>query len=142
MATKSKKEYMAVYNKSDVAKKAQKVWMQSPEGKAKHRAAQKNYYFKYAGIYACRDTQSGDYLYIGGSKSINSRVNNHRYATNNLAKAQKYRPTQYGLYVNLNQHQHEWTIICTCDADKVKSLEKHYITMYQPPYNKNSKKTK
>jgi excinuclease UvrABC nuclease subunit len=138
----NKKDYMATYNKSTVAKQAQKNWFQSPEGKAKHRAAQKNYHFKYCGIYGAKDLQTGDYLYIGASKSINGRINNHRYATRNLAQAQKCRPTQYELYVNLSQHQVEWVIICQCDQNKLKSLEKHYITMYQPPYNKNSKKTK
>ena len=50
MTTKTnfnKKDYMATYNKSAVAKQAQKNWFQSPEGKAKHRAALKNYHFKY-----------------------------------------------------------------------------------------------
>lgn len=138
----NKKDYMATYNKSAVAKQAQKNWFQSPEGKAKHRASIKKYHFKYCGIYGAKDTQTGNWLYIGASKSINGRINNHRYAAKNLAQAQKCRPTQYELYSNLSQHQHEWEIICQCDQDKLKSLEKHYITMYQPPYNKNSKKTK
>ena len=145
MTTKTnfnKKDYMAAYNKSAVAKQAQKNWFQSPEGKAKHRAALKNYHFKYCGIYGAKDTQTGNYLYIGASKSINGRINNHRYAAKNLAQAQKCRPTQYTLYSNLQNHQHTWEIISQCDVDKLKSLEKHYITMYQPPFNKNSKKQK
>lgn len=143
MTTKTnfnKKDYMAAYNKSDVAKKAQKRWFQSPEGKAKHKAALKNYHFKYCGIYGAKDLQTGDWLYIGASKSINGRINNHRYAAKNLAQAKKYRPTQYTLYTNLSKHDVEWTIICQCDESNLKSLEKHYITTCQPPYNKNSKK--
>jgi hypothetical protein len=137
-----KKSYMAEYNKSTTARSAQKAWFQSPEGKAKHRAALKNYHFKYQGIYGAKDTQSGDWLYIGASKSINGRINNHRYAAKNLAKAKSHRPTQYALYSNLQNHNHTWEIIGQCDVDKLKSLEKHYITMYQPLYNKNSKKAK
>ena len=49
----NKKEYMKNYNKTyystPEAKQAQKKWHQSPEGKAKFRAAQHNYYFKYCG---------------------------------------------------------------------------------------------
>ena len=138
----SKKEYMKIYNTTPTAKKAQKAWFQSPEGKAKHRAALKNYHFKYQGIYGAKDTQTGTWLYIGASKSVNGRINNHRYAAKHLNKALEHRPTQYDLYTNLNKHQVEWSIICQCDQDKLKSLEKHYITMYQPPYNKNSKKSK
>ena len=35
----SKKEYMKEYNNTPTARSAQKAWFQSPEGKAKHRAA-------------------------------------------------------------------------------------------------------
>lgn len=135
-----KKSYMSAYNKSTTARSAQKKWMQSPEGKAKHRAALKNYHFKYQGIYGAKDQKTGNWLYIGASKSVNGRINNHRYAAKNLTKAKTCRPTQYELYTNLSQHDHKWEIICQCDQDKLKSLEKHYLTMYQPPYNKYSKK--
>jgi hypothetical protein len=138
----TKKEYMKIYNQTNAAKTAQKKWMQSPEGKAKHRAALKTYHFKYCGVYGAKDTQTGTWLYIGASKSVNGRINNHRYAAKHLNKALKHRPTQYTLYTNLNKHQVEWSIICTCDQDKLKSIEQQYITMYQPPYNKNQKKKK
>jgi hypothetical protein len=138
----TKKEYMKVYNQTNAAKTAQKKWMQSPEGKAKHRAALKTYHFKYCGVYGAKDTQTGTWLYIGASKSVNGRINNHRYAAKHLNKALKHRPTQYELYTNLNKHQVEWSIICTCDQDKLKSIEQQYITMYQPSYNKNQKKKK
>jgi hypothetical protein len=145
METKTKfdkKSYMSAYNKTTTARSAQKAWFKSPEGKAKHRASINKYFHKYCGIYGAKDTQTGDWLYIGASKGINGRINNHRYAAKNLAKAQTHRPTQYTLYTNLQNHDHKWEIICQCDQDKLKSLEKHYIIMYQPPYNKNSKKTK
>jgi hypothetical protein len=138
----TKKEYMKVYNQTNAAKTAQKKWMQSPEGKAKHRAALKTYHFKYCGVYGAKDTQTGTWLYIGASKSVNGRINNHRYAAKHLNKALKHRPTQYELYTNLNKHQVKWSIICTCDQNKLKSIEQQYITMYQPPYNKNQKKKK
>ena len=138
--TFDKKEYMKNYNTTPTAKKAQKAWFQSPEGKAKHKEAQRNYHFKYCGIYGAKDTQTGAWLYIGASKSITGRINNHRYAASNLSKAKVHRPTQYELYTNLSKHQVNWEIICQCDADKLKTIEKHYLTTHQPPYNKNSKK--
>jgi hypothetical protein len=142
MATKTKfdkKEYMKNYNTTPKAKESQRNWYNTPEGKAKFKAAQRKYQFKYAGVYAAKDTQTGDYLYVGGSKSVTGRIINHKYATKNLSKAKVHRPTQYELYENLSKHQVEWTIICQCDPDKVKSLEKYYISLHQPPYNKNSK---
>lgn len=144
METKTKfdkKEYMKLYNKSSMAKLAQKKWYQSPKGKAKHKEGQKKYQFKYCGVYGAKDTQTGTWLYIGGSKSINSRINNHRHAAKNLSQALKNRPTQYELYSNLNKHPHQWEIVCQCDKDKVKSTEQHYITTLQPLYNKYQKKS-
>jgi excinuclease UvrABC nuclease subunit len=140
--TFDKKQYMKIYNTSAKAKQAQKNWYHTPEGKAKFKAAQRKYQFKYAGVYAAKDIQTGDYLYVGGSKSVTGRIINHKYAVKNLSKAKVHRPTQYELYENLSKHQVDWTIICQCDPDKVKSLEKYYISLHQPPYNKNSKNNK
>jgi hypothetical protein len=138
----SKKDYMTSYNKSDVAKKAQKKWMSSPTGKAKHKVALTNYYNKYQGIYGGKDAQTGQWLYVGASKSITGRINNHRYACRNLHKAQQHRPSHYDLYCKLNNHEVEWSIIATCDVTSMKSLEQHYIDIYKPLYNVHKTKKK
>ena len=136
MNKEEKQIYMAVYNKTPEARATQKAYSQTTQGKATHKQGQKDYYNRIKGVYGCFDSQTNECLYIGGSKSVNGRINNHRYATNNLDKAAKHRPSHLILYTSLAQHEsRDWRVIEECEEEMIKTLEKQYINIYNPIYN-------
>ena len=122
MNKEQKREYMKAYNATPKA-----------------RASQKQYYQKYKGIYACFDTETSDCLYVGSSSAVNARINNHRYAINNLDKAAQHRPSQIELYRTLATHKSLFfEILDECDKSILGSLQKYYIKIYKPKYNKHN----
>jgi hypothetical protein len=136
MNKEEKRAYMKVYNATPEARAYQKQYFQTPKGKTTHRQGQKDYYNRIKGVYGCFDTNTNECLYVGRSKTINSRINGHRYATNNLDKAAKHRPSHLSLYTSLAQHEsRDWRVIEECEVDMLKTLEKHYISIYNPIYN-------
>ena len=136
MDKQQKQAYMKVYNATPKARAIQKQYYQTPNGKSVHRKGQKEYYTKIKGIYGCFDGNTGECLYVGASKAINGRINNHRYATNNLDKAAQHRPSHLALYTALAKHEsRDWRVIEECEVEMIKTLEKHYISIYNPIYN-------
>jgi hypothetical protein len=136
------KEYMKEYNKTPKAKEAQKRYYQTSRGKAAHRQGQQHYYNKIKGVYGCFDGYTNECLYVGGSKSINSRINNHRHAVNNLEQAAKHRSSHLALYQTLAKHNSlVWRVIEECEIPLIKTLEQQYINQLKPAYNihKNDK---
>jgi hypothetical protein len=136
MNKEQKQAYMKVYNATPEARAMQKRYYQTPKGKTTHRQGQHHYYNKIKGVYGCFDGETNECLYVGGSKAVNGRINNHRYATNNLDKAAKHRPSHLALYTELSKHNSlVWRVIEECDVETIKTLEKHYISIYNPIYN-------
>jgi hypothetical protein len=136
MNKEQKQAYMKVYNATPEARAMQKRYYQTPKGKTTHRQGQHHYYNKIKGVYGCFDGETNECLYVGGSKAVNGRINNHRYATNNLDKAAKHRPSHLALYTALAQHtSRDWRVIEECEVEMIKTLEKHYISIYNPIYN-------
>ena len=127
---------MKVYNATPEARANQKQYFKSPNGKAVHRRGQKDYYSKIKGVYGCFDVNTNECLYIGGSKAVNGRINNHKYAVSHLDKAAQHRPSHLVLYTALAQHEsRDWRLIEECDVDMIKTLEKQYISQLNPIYN-------
>ena len=136
MNKEQKQAYMKVYNATLKSRESQKQYSQTPNGKAVHRQGQKNYYNRIKGVYGCFDTETNECLYVGCSKAVNSRINNHRCSVNNLNLAAKHRPSQLNLYTELSKHNSlVWRVIEECELDDIKTLEKHYISIYNPIYN-------
>jgi hypothetical protein len=136
MDKEQKRAYMKEYNATPKARESQKQYYQTPKGKTTHRQGQQHYYNKIKGVYGCFDGNTGECLYVGASKAINGRINNHRYATNNLDKAAQHRPSHLALYTALAQHEsRDWRVIEECEVEMIKTLEKHYISIYNPIYN-------
>lgn len=137
MNKEEKQAYMAVYNKTPEARATQKAYSQTTQGKATHKQGQKDYYNRIKGVYACFDTNTQECLYVGGSKSVNGRINNHRYAIRHLDKAAKHRPSHLVLYTALAQHEsRDWRVIAECNTiSMIKILEKQYRSIYNPIYN-------
>jgi hypothetical protein len=130
------KEYMKAYNQTPKAKEAQKRYYQTSRGKETHRQGQQQYYNRIKGVYGCFDGDTNECLYVGGSKSINGRINNHRYAVKNLAQAAKHRPSHLALYTELAKHNSlVWRVIEECDVTQIKILEQQYINQLKPIYN-------
>lgn len=139
MNKEQKREYMKAYNATPKARASQKQYYKTAKGKQVHRQGQKHYYQKYKGIYACFDTETSDCLYVGSSSAVNARINNHRYAINNLDKAAQHRPSQIELYRTLATHKSLFfEILDECDKSILGSLEKYYIKIYKPKYNKHN----
>ena len=136
MNKEEKRAYMKEYNATPKARESQKQYYQKPKGKTTHRQGQQHYYNKIKGVYGCFDGNTGECLYVGASKAINGRINNHRYATNNLDKAAQHRPSHLALYTALAKHEsRDWRVIEECEVEMIKTLEKHYISIYNPIYN-------
>ena len=136
MNKEQKREYMKIYNSTPKARESQKRYYQTTQGKTTHRQGQQDYYNRIKGVYGCFDGNTGECLYVGGSKSVNGRINNHRYAINHLDKAAKHRPSHIVLYTELAKHESlVWRVIEECDVETIKTLEKHYISIYNPIYN-------
>jgi len=136
MNKEEKRAYMAVYNKTPEARATQKAYFQTPKGKTTHRLGQQHYYSKIKGVYGCFDGVTNECLYVGGSKTVNYKINNHIYDTNNLNQAAKHRPSHLALYTSLAKHQsRDWRVIEECEEEMIKTLEKHYISIYNPIYN-------
>ena len=130
------REYMKIYNQTPKAKEAQKRYYQTSRGKEAHRQGQREYFNRIKGIYGCFDGDTNECLYVGGSKSINSRINNHRYAVTHLDKAAQHRPSHLALYEALAQHSSlVWRVIEECDVTLIKTLEQQYINQLKPIYN-------
>ena len=139
MNKEQKRAYMKVYNATPEARETQKKYYQTQKGKQTHREGQKHYLTKIKGVYGCFDGETNECLYIGGSKSVNGRINNHRYAINHLDKAAIHRPSHIELYRTLAQHSSlVWKVVAECDETLVKILEKEYINNYKPLYNINN----
>lgn len=136
MNKEQKQAYMKEYNATPEARQAQKNYYNTTQGKATHRAGQQQYYSRIKGIYGCFDAQTNECLYVGGSKSVNGRINNHRYAVSHLDKAAKHRPSHIGLYTTLATYSSlVWRVIEECDETLIKVKEKQYINEYRPLYN-------
>ena len=136
MDKEQKRAYMKVYNATPEARATQKAYYQTPNGKAVHRKGQKDYYNKIKGIYGCFDGNTGECLYVGASKAVNGRINNHKYAVSHLDKAAQHRPSHLALYTALAKHEsRDWRVIEECDVEMIKTLEKQYINIYNPTYN-------
>jgi hypothetical protein len=110
-------------------------YQKSKPKKEKYRESLYRYYNRVKGVYGIFGIND-ECLYIGESKSINRRFNDHRCHSRNPAAAIRNNHCQVELYKFLHNYGFDnldFRLLEECDDHKEK--EKDYINKYNPVYN-------
>lgn len=85
-----------------------------------------------SGIYKIQSIKKQDRIYIGMSKNICRRWNDHLYK---LRKNEHYNWRLQEHYDEYGEDDLQFSIITGCDIKELKNIEQYYMDVYEPYFN-------